>query len=170
MRLSTTLGFFYTCALYRCQSTVCTGRQKRYEQVASIMSRNQFEYMKNFLHFADKSNAPDPSDPNSDNLYNIRELFEKLRHNCLKASQKRKMSVMNKLYHSREGAVLGSICQKRQRTGQEHPQQGSCKMMYMTDRPRCSKCGDEMGATNIVSDFVSQLPDIGTKTSIQISK
>ena len=47
------------------------------------MSRNRFEIITKFLHFADNSNAPDPSDPNRDKLYKIRELFEKLLHNCL---------------------------------------------------------------------------------------
>ena len=67
--------------------------ETRYEQVASIMSRNRFEIIKTFLQFADNSNAPDPSDPNRDKLYKIRELSEKLRHNCLSVKPEEKNSI-----------------------------------------------------------------------------
>ena len=67
--------------------------ETRYEQVAGIMSRNRFELIKKFLHFADNNNAPDPRDPNRDKLYKIRELFEQLRQNCLKVKPEEKNSI-----------------------------------------------------------------------------
>lgn len=65
----------------------------RYEQVASIMSRDRFELIKKFLHFEDNANAPDPQDSNKDKLLKLRKMFEMLRQNCLKVKPEEHNSV-----------------------------------------------------------------------------
>ena len=65
----------------------------RYEKVADVISRDRFELLKKYLHFADNSQAPEPQDPNRDKLYKIRPLFEMLRVNCLKITPEEHNSV-----------------------------------------------------------------------------
>ena len=65
----------------------------RYEDVASVMSRDRFELIKKFLHFADNNDAPDPKDPGKDKLFKVRNLFQRLRQNCLKVPPEEKNSI-----------------------------------------------------------------------------
>ncbi len=64
---------------YRMYWENCT----RYDNVAKVMSRNRFEEIKRFLHFVDNSTRPLQGSPDTDKLFKIRPLFEKLRKNCL---------------------------------------------------------------------------------------
>ncbi len=69
----------------------------RYEDVASVMSRDRFELIKKFLHFADNNDAPDPKDPGKDKLFKVRNLFQRLRQNCLKVPPEEKNSIDEKM-------------------------------------------------------------------------
>ncbi len=68
-------------------------KDTRYEQVSSVMSRDRFELIKRYLHFADNNDAPNRNDENRDKLFKMRTLFEKLRQNCLKIKPEEKNSV-----------------------------------------------------------------------------
>ena len=48
------------CIVQMLRYRMCWQSSTRYEQVANIMSRDRFELIEKFLHFADNSNAPDP--------------------------------------------------------------------------------------------------------------
>ena len=57
----------------------------RYEPVAHVISRDRFEMLKKYLHFADNHSPPhNVQDESKDRLFKIRPLFERFKKSCVK--------------------------------------------------------------------------------------
>lgn len=55
----------------------------RYEPIASTMSRDRFDCIKQYLHFNDNTTDKKRDDETRDRLFKVRPLFEMLRQNCI---------------------------------------------------------------------------------------
>ena len=81
----------------------------RYEQAADVMSRDCFELLKKYLHFADNSQR--------DKCYKSRHLFEILKANSLKGTPEEHISINEQLNPFKDSPAFGDISPRRQRNG-----------------------------------------------------
>ena len=81
----------------------------RYEQAADVMSRDCFELLKKYLHFADNSQR--------DKCYKSRQLFEMLKANSLKVTPEEHISINEQLNPFNDSPAFGDISPIRERNG-----------------------------------------------------